>query len=355
MNRDNSSLAKVIGKGLAEAGSAGPCPALEEIAALVDGAVTGAERDLLLGHFASCDSCRETFVRSCEFAGAGHAGAGRNRYLLPSAFAAAAVMVLALSVALHAPGGPPAGAPAAKVADARGGNPAAPAPAVAPASQPEPSPAASSIPPRPSAAVSRGGVTAPSASAIAARLTGSGGAAQLAVLTSTQEKSFGFASAGDPKSGAFRAGRVAVDLEVALAALDGDRAQAAANRLASVLQSVAPNADVKAIDDLNSRLERGDKANQFSGASTRFLAVIPAGEQGYVRLGEWAEGARLAVKTGNTRFFAGGVPKALTAASLPDCPREATKALAALERGTKGKGVDLSSLAPHVDDLMHAF
>ncbi|MCM0083507.1 zf-HC2 domain-containing protein [Geomonas sp. Red32] len=356
MNRDNSPLAKAIGKGLAESSPAGPCPALEEIAALVDGAVTGAERDLLLGHFASCDSCRETFVRSRELTSAGSAGAKRNRYLLPSAFAAAAVMVLALSVALHAPGPSPAGAPAAKVADAaRNSAAVAPTVAMAPASQSEPSPVAPSTPARPEAAGGRRGGTALSASAIAARLTGSGDAAQLAALTSTQEKSFGFAAAGDAKSGAFRAGRAAVDLEVALAASDGDRAQAAANRLATVLQSLAPNADVKAIDDLNSRLERGDKANQFGGATARFLVAIPAGQQGYVRLGEWAEGARLAVKSGNARFFSGGVPKALTAASLPDCPPEVRKALAALEKGSKGKRVDLTTMAARVDELIHAF
>jgi hypothetical protein len=46
----------------------GDCPLPEEMALLIDGALTGERRDLLLGHLASCTRCREIFLTARELA-----------------------------------------------------------------------------------------------------------------------------------------------------------------------------------------------------------------------------------------------------------------------------------------------
>jgi len=76
--------------------TAGACPGLEDLATLLDGSLDSVERDRLLAHLASCRDCRETFLatRSWE-EGASH-GAPR-RFLFPSALAAAAVLVVAVT------------------------------------------------------------------------------------------------------------------------------------------------------------------------------------------------------------------------------------------------------------------
>ena len=108
-NRDlqhPASRDEVIGRALAGSirGATGACPPPEQIASLIDGLPQGEERDLLLGHLASCRSCRDSFsaahrlVRGAEQTAA--AAPAPRRWMAPSLLAAAAaVAFLALRLA----------------------------------------------------------------------------------------------------------------------------------------------------------------------------------------------------------------------------------------------------------------
>lgn len=75
----------------------GTCPPAEEIALLLDGALNEAERDLLLGHLASCGRCREVFATARELTGEEVVGSSRRSWYVVSSLAATAVLaVLAL-------------------------------------------------------------------------------------------------------------------------------------------------------------------------------------------------------------------------------------------------------------------
>jgi hypothetical protein len=57
----------VLAAGLREAGDGtDQCPSPEDIAALVDGRITGQKRDEIMKHISSCDACCETFILAAE-------------------------------------------------------------------------------------------------------------------------------------------------------------------------------------------------------------------------------------------------------------------------------------------------
>lgn len=57
----------VLSAGLLEAGDrTDQCPFPEDIAALVDGRITGQKRDEIMKHISSCDACCETFILAAE-------------------------------------------------------------------------------------------------------------------------------------------------------------------------------------------------------------------------------------------------------------------------------------------------
>jgi hypothetical protein len=76
------------------------CPTLEEIAALVEGTVSGDERDLLLGHLAECGKCLQIFEMTHDLSSIEEAGKKKRWYVVPSALAAAAVVVVAITLVI---------------------------------------------------------------------------------------------------------------------------------------------------------------------------------------------------------------------------------------------------------------
>jgi hypothetical protein len=44
-----------------------PCPAAEDLGALIDGELTGANRERVLTHLNACEECFETFTVAVEF------------------------------------------------------------------------------------------------------------------------------------------------------------------------------------------------------------------------------------------------------------------------------------------------
>lgn len=106
MKANDAVAGRTITRELKKAETPGPCPSLEDIAALVDGSLNAAERDGLMGHLAICRSCRDTFVTTRELCKAETAATRRPGYLIPSSLAAAAVIVIAMAVTLEGPPSP---------------------------------------------------------------------------------------------------------------------------------------------------------------------------------------------------------------------------------------------------------
>lgn len=99
MNKRDSLLGTVITRKIGSSGQTGTCPPPEEIAALADGSIGGAERDRLLRHLAECGKCRRVFVTVRELVDDETAG-GTGRRLSPPLLAAAAAIVVVLTLAL---------------------------------------------------------------------------------------------------------------------------------------------------------------------------------------------------------------------------------------------------------------
>lgn len=80
------------------------CPSLEEIAALVDGNISGETRDTLLGHLAVCAHCREVFTMTRQMAHTATTTSGRRVWSYASATAAVAVIaVIVLNISFREP------------------------------------------------------------------------------------------------------------------------------------------------------------------------------------------------------------------------------------------------------------
>lgn len=96
-------LGRAMARGVREDGAVTPCPSPEQMAALVDGSVSGADRDSLLGHLAVCGKCRQVFVTARALVQEEVADGGRSWFVIPSALAVAVLLVLALTLTLRQP------------------------------------------------------------------------------------------------------------------------------------------------------------------------------------------------------------------------------------------------------------
>ena len=87
-----------IGRALARrlSGSTGACPPPEDIALLVDGQLDEADRDILLGHLASCDKCRDIFLTARSLTREKTASSFRRGWYVISSLATAAVVAFCI-------------------------------------------------------------------------------------------------------------------------------------------------------------------------------------------------------------------------------------------------------------------
>jgi|GEM_PF-4229049 len=107
MKPDEFKVAAALRRELRHVKPLGGCPGLEEVAALADGLTAGARREELLLHLSSCADCRTLFLDAAALSRPESAGGRRDRFLFPSALAAAALLVLALSMSLKERLSPP--------------------------------------------------------------------------------------------------------------------------------------------------------------------------------------------------------------------------------------------------------
>lgn len=367
MKKDDSALGTALTRGLAAGEPEERCPALETVAGVVDGSLKGKERDRVLGHLALCDHCRELFLAASQLTDA-PAQQRRPRFLVSSALAAAAILVIAVTLQLRTVG-PEQGivarngeTPSQQTVASAGRN-AESLPAKEMAQLPDAK--LERVPPMEkaaSAAAERkaGGspqVSAPDGSRLARLLMANGNPAQLASLSMAQDKNFGFATSADARTVAFRIGVNLMNLEVELIAGDGDRAQAQAARLAPLLESLAGAPDHSPLEGMVAQLERGVEPSTLAGASGQLESLVPSEQVPFARLGAWAQGARLAAKTGNREYLAAGVPRYFgNKVADQGVPVPAVLALKELERRLKRPGnLDLELVEKELLALLQAF
>lgn len=319
MKKDDSALGTTLARGLADGNPAEGCPALEAVAGAVDGSLTAMERDRVLGHLAGCDHCRELFLAASQLSDA-PAQQKRPRFLLSSALAAAAILVIAVTLQLRTVGpeqgmvarNEQAAPPQTAASSERNGEPLlAKEMAQLPDAKRERVPAreqvASADAERKSGKIRQ--AFAPDGARLARLLMAKGDPGRLASLSMAQDKNFGFATSADARTVAFHIGVNLMNLEVELIAGDGDRAQAQAARLAPLLESLAGAPDHSPLEGMVAQLERGVDPSKLAGASGQLESLVPSEQVPFARLGAWAQGARLAAKIGNRDYLAAGVPR----------------------------------------------
>lgn len=356
MHSKETRLARAITRVLNTAAPAARCPELEEIAALADDALPEGARERLLAHFSECGRCREIFVATRELTAQEQAAGSGRRYLFPWALAAAAVLVLALGLTLKK-----GTAPEARIAEIEQAPPQRPArsekegvqvatAAVDPSGKRE---APLSAVPRVAPGVARR--TPPlTVEATARELFKRGDPRRLAELTGVQDKSYGFAGPGNRDRLAFRVGITSMDLEVALLADDGDRAQAQAARLCLLLQTLIGEEETAGLERLVARLEKGEKPSGFAGSIRGVERLIPPERLGYARLGARVQAARLAARSGNRAYFEGRTSRDLAVRPVGlKLPPRARGVLGALSRKMRDpQGMDLALVDADLEELV---
>lgn len=102
-NERDALLGRKISAAISRAGTDGPCPHCEEIAALVDGKLSDAERDLLMIHLAGCKECFQLYTLTAEQVHPEERHSSRNWVVLTGSIAAVLVAVFGLVMATRPP------------------------------------------------------------------------------------------------------------------------------------------------------------------------------------------------------------------------------------------------------------
>jgi hypothetical protein len=335
-------LGRAIARALENGGCATSCPSPEAMAALVDGRARDDERDILLRHLAECGRCRQVFITARELMQDEAAVGNRKWYTIPSVLAAAAVLIIALTIALRP--SPPETVQMKRSAET--------ANLLA-----EPQKGLPQAVKRETASVARKEPPLLTADQLARQLAQASDPRQLAALTGTRGKNYGFAGNKDDTALSFRVGVSAMDLEIALLADDSDRAQAEAVRLGALLQALTGDDSAADLEQLVEKLERGEKPSRYVSRSVKIERALSHDKVVYARLGVWAEGARLAARTGNGEFFAGGVPTYFRKSiNSMGASRRAANALRDLDKKMKDpQKIDFRSVESELEELIREF
>lgn len=343
-------LGTAITRAFKRAEQVNTCPALEDIAALVDGTIQGTLRDDIMGHMATCDRCRQVFTMTGELA-EHEKEYGRGRWSkVSSAFAVAAVMVLAISMTfrylpseqprkakIENPGGSPAGT---RVTAEKAGK------------QPEETVADRSEGKR---------FTPLPAAKTAALLAAGGSPERLArAIEGGEKRPFGFAEAPSRAAISFRTGIYGLDLEVALLVRDREKALLNLNRISQLLKAPEANGDIAAyFENVGQQLEDGADPEKFKGITGMVRDKLPADTGIYLGFGEWCEAARVAASMQNGDFFAREpvryFQKKLAGKPMPKEARNALREISQSMGGRENDMVDFGLLSARIKEIIGAF
>ena len=283
----DSIIGSALSQAIANTAPIDTCPSSEQLAVLVDGTATEAERETLLGHLAVCDRCREVYLLTHDLnveepAQQNH----RGWYLAGGSFAAVALVLLAVKLTIQDPGMPSQQSAQAPVQQQSVNlSPVTPKQPIASVQAPTKDMAFSPV-------------------TAAVQLAKAASADNLAVaMGSPSSTSYGFAGSGNQQATAFLAGKELFEVELWLAAGDNERAGLAAERLLPLLRGVG------AIDTSPREIFRLIESGRVDDVTRQLEASFKSSHGEIIRLGSWMAAARLATETGSDPHFAGNPPQ----------------------------------------------
>lgn len=287
----DSALGRTVTAAIEAAGPGGECPAGEHIAALVDGRLSGEERDMVMAHLASCRDCLQLASLTEEMVRPEERQGGRKWMALAGSVAAALVAVVALTM-VNRPG-------EQKVALQK---PASIPGATAPAASPPVVAVNGALPVAGGAKRSEEPLVAV-AMAMAEKLP-----KDMSVAPVAANRALGFAEQSDAAQDSLALGRNLFILELALARRDRAatlRTLAEVERKAERLRLVK-NVLVQ-LQDIRKGIARPSALIEARGRTVSLVSrAMKQEERSYLLLGEWTEGALVAARAEQQAFFASG-------------------------------------------------
>jgi hypothetical protein len=278
-------IGSAISAELAATSPPDPCPDSEQVALLIDGGGSAAERDSFFAHIAVCDRCRAVYLLAHDLSSEEPVARNfRTWYLAGGTIAAAAVLLLAVKLTVQESALPKQVAQSpfqqAQVMPITPGQELA---ATTPAT-------AKDSPFSPIAAARQLAKAAPVDTLAAA-------------IGTAASASYGFAGGGSQQASAIRAGKELFEVELWLAAGDKERAGLAAERLLPLLRDVGGSTAPPG--ELFRQIEKGD----IDDVTRQLEAILTSSHGGIIRLGSWIAAARLATETGADPYFSANPPQ----------------------------------------------
>lgn len=302
---DEKKLGQALSRALRETGAAGECPPPEDIAALIDGALRGSERDRIMGHLARCKDCYQVFSTASELVKGDRPPAAKlikmpdrkRRYFVPAAIAASLLLALSAfyfygrSFFTSAPGTVIATNEKGASTEREIANP----------------PARANSLPKPGHKNKVKEYTPPSSGRMIALLAENAGIKKLNGLADGNQPSTAYGFSGGMSAGkaAFQTGAGLTDLEVALRAGDKGKALDIIPKIMELLKkSGGPDKLIAVYGGMKQKLEDGGSPRNFAGKDDNAERLIKDKNTFlYLRFGEWAEAGRLAAGVHDKAFF----------------------------------------------------
>lgn len=300
-------LSQQIRKASINEGPVGPCPPLENIAAFIDGKLSGAEREELIVHLNRCDDCYEVFIETVKVMEEMREDSPEKDpednpirskkifyYIVPSLFAAAAAMALFFIFPASSPHLPGEKKTIAKVEET--------------AKQGIPVPAETrKKEDQERKALEKGKGTPLSVREMVARLSEQVDLKPF--IKDTQRRSpqvsYGFAGALPVKKVSFRVGASMTSLNAALLSGDGERAKEFIKRIISLIEGVEGSGRaVEQVQNMVNDIDHGNFPKSLPKDPPSLEEVFEKKQAlVYLKLGEWVEGAKLAASAGKTNLI----------------------------------------------------
>lgn len=281
---------ELLGRRLTKAMSTaqiGTCPGLEDIAALIDGALAGAARVGVLQHLAACDRCFEVFNASQELLDDELQQSTGRRFMFPAAFAAAAVLVVAVSLTLWNK------APQQQTMTASVVNRAEP---VSVPSLPN-NPKNETV--KPHGAPAHNLLASATASAVTLQPK-DGSKLQPETFSRSSSHLYGFSGVSSTGKLAFHLGTFSIDLEIMLQSSDRE---GAVDFLKQMAQMCDGRPVAVRLTEIAAKLERGDAMKPFIGCTEGLVDTFSEANDRFLYLfGVWVEGGRISTVNDNKGY-----------------------------------------------------
>ena len=292
-SRDET-IGRAMAGAIAEEEAPGPCLTDGDMAAIVEGSLVDEERNRLMEHLSSCETCLKVFITSQRILGKKAHRQLSSRFILPSVgVAIAALLTIGINICLQ-------GNTPDKTSVIAGKEHA---PAIVEKQAAVPSPIGS-------LSVHGGGSAsayAPiSAFDVAHNLADAGDVKSLlAAIPRDRSEVFGFSAAIPSEKSVFRIGEHAADLELFLLVDDREGAVSHLKQIVELLQnSGKKQTEVVKFKEILQKIEGGRPLQDLNNCTSSLVKIFAANDELFLySFGVWAEGGRLAAMVGNKDYF----------------------------------------------------